>query len=270
MKQDVFGTKVCGAAHVRTGKECQDSIKKVFLDNGAVILAAADGHGSSSCPFSKSGSVIAVNVFCSIISGICVSYENDHNRLMTYLNREGSTSVAKAIETEWKRRVLKVHSNRKREVPLTDDVRKDKNQIYKQYGTTLLGLLVVSEMIFAFQLGDGDISYVEESGSSPVMDCDKILGVETHSLSRKNAWEKAVTSVRYIHHDAPYMFMLSTDGFSNSFKNDAEFRRSCSEYYQTIYKCGISAVSRNLKGWLNETSQLGCGDDISVLIAYFG
>ena len=28
-------------------------------------------------------------------------------------------------------------------------------------------------------------------------------------------------------------------------------------------------LSANLKGWLSETSAMGCGDDITVLIAYF-
>lgn len=36
-----------------------------------------------------------------------------------------------------------------------------------------------------------------------------------------------------------------------------------------IKQHGPSAVDANLKAWLEETSELGCGDDITLLMAYF-
>lgn len=56
--------------------------------------------------------------------------------------------------------------------------------------------------------------------------------------------------------------MLSTDGFANSYKNEAEFKKTCQDYYDMIKQHGPSAVDANLKAWLEETSELGCGDDI--------
>ncbi len=32
---------------------------------------------------------------------------------------------------------------------------------------------------------------------------------------------------------------------------------------------GTETVQTNLKKWLTETSELGCGDDITVVMAYF-
>ena len=32
---------------------------------------------------------------------------------------------------------------------------------------------------------------------------------------------------------------------------------------------GAETVQANLKKWLTETSELGCGDDITVVMAYF-
>lgn len=63
--------------------------------------------------------------------------------------------------------------------------------------------------------------------------------------------------------------MLSTDGFANSYKNEAEFKKTCQDYYDMIKQHGPSAVDANLKAWLEETSELGCGDDITLLMAYF-
>lgn len=65
------------------------------------------------------------------------------------------------------------------------------------------------------------------------------------------------------------MLMLSTDGFANSYKNADEFQKTCVDYFAMIQQYGADAVAANLKSWLSETSAMGCGDDITVLIAYF-
>ena len=137
MKRIAFGESVQGASHKRNETECQDSMKKVEFEDGSVILAVADGHGSKACPFSKSGSGIAVNVFCKVMQEFYTGYKDDLELLLTYLNREGDTKVAQAVDEEWKRRVLIAHTKNKRDVPLTSDGEKDKAEIYKEYGRYL-------------------------------------------------------------------------------------------------------------------------------------
>ena len=245
----------------------------VFIDAAQYcgIMAIADGHGSKACPYSKSGSSIAVNVFCKVMDEFHASYAENLEMLLTYLNREGDTKVAQAVDAEWKRRVLKVHTNQKREVLLTEDGEKNKAEIYKQYGSTLVGLMITPIFVFAFQLGDGDISYVDQNGLDHLLEDEKILGVETHSLSKIDSWKKVVSAVRRRDEadGLPYMLMLSTDGFANSYKNADEFQKTCVDYFAMIQQYGADAVAANLKSWLSETSAMGCGDDITVLIAYF-
>ena len=74
MKRMVFGESVQGASHKRVDKECQDSFKKLEYDDGTVIMAIADRHGSKACPYSKSGSGIAVNVFCKVMGEFYANY----------------------------------------------------------------------------------------------------------------------------------------------------------------------------------------------------
>jgi serine/threonine protein phosphatase PrpC len=62
---------------------------------------------------------------------------------------------------------------------------------------------------------------------------------------------------------------MSSDGFSNSYKNENEFFKTCRDYFDMINQYGVKAVEESLKNWLTETSTMGCGDDITVLIAYF-
>ena len=271
MKRTIFAQSVQGASHKRVNRECQDSYKKREYDDGTVVLAVADGHGSKDCPYSKTGSGIAVNVFCKVMDEFHENYAENLQLLLTYLNREGETRVAQAIDAEWKRRVLKAHANQKREVPRGAEGEKDKAAIYKQYGSTLVGLMITPVFLFAFQLGDGDISFVDEEGYTSLLEDEKILGVETHSLSRIDAWKKAVSVVRRreISAGLPYMLMLTTDGFANSYKNADEFQKTCRDYFSMIAQHGPAAVAANLKAWLSETSEMGCGDDITALIAYF-
>lgn len=271
MRQFVFGKSVQGASHIRSETECQDSLRKLKLDDGSVILAVADGHGSKGSPFSKTGSRIAVNVFCDILRGVYEGYADNLEQLPTYLNREGETRISQAIDTEWKRRVVERHKKNKRDIGKTEDGEDDLLSVYKQYGSTLLGLLVTKTFVFAFQLGDGDICYVNKDGLELVIEPEKILGVETHSLSRKNSWEKAITVVRSlpIEDCLPVMFTLSSDGYANSYKSEAEFHKTVKEYLSLLQEHGVKAVSESLSGWLSETSAMGCGDDITMLIAYY-
>lgn len=265
----IFGASVQGASHIRNGRECQDSLKKVVRDSGAVILSVADGHGSDSCPYSKTGSFTAVNVFCKIMGDYLDTYDGQTEMLFTFLKREGDTKIAQEIDAEWRRRILRLHTKSKREIPLNEDGSKDKEAVYRLYGSTLLGLVITEEFLFAFQLGDGDIVKVSEAGIYNVIEADKILGTETHSLSKAESWKKAITLIRRREEDQkPVMFLLSSDGFSNSYKNDGEFKKTCKDYYVLLQEHGVKAVSDQLKIWLQETSEMGCGDDITALFAY--
>jgi len=271
MKRIVFGTSVQGASHIRSETECQDSYKKVRCEDGTIVMAVADGHGSKSCPYSKTGSSIAVNVFCKIMCEYVKNYAENPGMLLTYLNREGETKVANEIDTEWKKRVYINHRDNKRDMPLDDKGEKDLRRIYAQYGTTLLGLVLTEDFFFAFQIGDGDIVFVSNDGTESVIKGDKILGVETHSLSKIDAWKKAISVVHKMDYQSnlPALFLMSSDGFANSYKNEEEFEKTCIDYFEMIKQYGARQVGENLKSWLSETSAMGCGDDITVLMAYF-
>lgn len=271
MKRFVFGACVQGYSHIRSNMECQDSMKKMELEDGTVIMAVADGHGSRSCPFSKTGSEIAVEVFCETMLNLRNAYAADLDQLPVFLNREGSLKVAQTIDMEWKMQVASAHETLGREVPLAENQEADYAAVYRMYGSTLLGLFVTDSYVFAFQIGDGDILYVDDLGAVPVVQSEKLLGVESHSLSSMNAWKKAVSALRQRDwcEQVPLMFLLSTDGFANSFVSDEAFLKTCAEYFSMLKEHGAAVIDANLNDWLAETSQLGCGDDTTALIAYF-
>lgn len=269
MDRSVIGKCVRGASHRRKNTECQDSMKKLHLSDNTVIIAVADGHGSSACPYSKSGSLMAVNTFCRVMYDLHEAYLNAPDSLKTFFNREGEVFFAQTIEREWKKRVLQAHSGSKREIPYDEEGGKDRDAIFKQYGTTLLGVYIAQDYVFTFQLGDGDIMFINETTALPVGDAEKILGIETHSLCKKNAWKSACSGVFELGEvKMPCALMLSTDGFSNSFVNNEEFEKSCRGYFDLMQEHGTHVVELHLRQWLAETSENGCGDDITAVFAY--
>ena len=266
IKGYVIGKSVQGASHKHVDKECQDNNKFLILDDGTCIMAVADGHGSDSCPYSKTGSQTAVNVFCKVLNEYRDNFLEHTDQLMTFLNREGDTKVAQTICNEWKNRILRIHRMLKRDFPVDENGEKDEKAVLRQYGTTLIGLMICDEFLFAFQIGDGDIVHVDDNSVEHLIQGEHILGIETHSLSRDKAWEKAFTVVRRIDTiQYPCAFMLSTDGFANSYPTAEAFQNACGEYYQMLKEHGPEAIQANLDDWLDETSRLGCGDDITWL-----
>lgn len=270
MKRYLCEGIVKGAAHQRNGLPCQDSKKIVEISEDVVIIAVADGHGSEKCPRSDRGAMIAVNVFCEVIKNYLQSYEQDTS-LITFLNREGDMRFAQDICEEWQARVKQSYYKNKAEGVLDKDGNIKWPAVYSLYGTTLLGVLITETFVFSFQIGDGDINVVTENNVSALVEPEKFLGTETHSLSKPDAWRKAVASVRRRdgENGESCMYLLSTDGFANSYTSNEEFQKTCKDYFMMLQEHGAEVVQNHLKKWLTETSELGCGDDIAVVMAYF-
>ncbi len=273
MKRYVFGKSVKGATHEKNGLPLQDNCKIEEISDKITIIAVADGHGSSKCPRSDRGSLIAVNTFCTVMKNYLLNYGKEKDgltNLVTFLNREGDMRFAQDICEEWQARVKQSFYKNKDGSVLDKEGNTDWKKVYSLYGTTLLGMLITDTFVFSFQIGDGDINYITGDEISPLVEPEKFLGTETHSLSKLDAWRKAVASVRRknVADDVPYLYMLSTDGFSNSFVSEEEFHKTCREYYKMIGEHGYEAVKDNLEKWLKETSELGCGDDVTVVMAY--
>lgn len=56
---------------------------------------------------------------------------------------------------------------------------------------------------------------------------------------------------------------------ANSYRKQGDFESACKDYYRVIRTNGFEAVENNLEKWLNETSEEGCGDDVTAVLVYF-
>lgn len=274
MKRYICDGIVKGATHVRNQMPCQDNKKIVEISDKIAIVAVADGHGSAKCPRSDRGSMIAVNSFYKVMKSYLKAYGEEQegsSNLLTFLNREGDMRFAQDVCEEWQARVKQSFYKNKVDGMTDADGNIKWSSVFSLYGTTLLGMLITDSFVFSFQIGDGDISIVTKDEVEPLVEPEKFLGTETHSLARTDAWRKAVSSVhrREMEREESYMYILSTDGFANSYTSDAEYQKTCRDYLQIIQEYGAVTVQLNLKNWLTETSELGCGDDITVVMIYF-
>ena len=274
MKRYICDGIVKGATHVRNQMPCQDNKKIVEISDKIAIVAVADGHGRAKCPRSDRGSMIAVNSFYKVMKSYLKAYGEEQegaSNLLTFLNREGDMRFAQDVCEEWQARVKQSFYKNKVDGMTDADGHIKWSSVFSLYGTTLLGMLITDSFVFSFQIGDGDISIVTKDEVEPLVEPEKFLGTETHSLARTDAWRKAVSSVhrREMEREESYMYILSTDGFANSYTSDAEYQKTCRDYLQMIQEYGAGTVQLNLKNWLTETSELGCGDDITVVMIYF-
>ena len=87
----IIGDSVRGESHIRRDIERQDSYLIVDgvhkhdrnsqfyseLSEDVKLVAVADGHGSESCPYSKTGSQTAANVFCDIMAEFAAKYKDN-------------------------------------------------------------------------------------------------------------------------------------------------------------------------------------------------
>lgn len=258
---------VTGANHIRQQIRCQDAGKTlVFKD--FTVMAVADGHGSARCPFSDTGSKIAVNVFCDGVLNVYRKHP-ERGEFRRFFEEKGDKPFAKAVVQEWRRRVLRAHTGKIRRNKVSDQ-NENLDEIAMLYGSTLLGIVIAKDFFYLFQIGDGNIIYIENGQLMELTMGEKMLGVETNSLALPAPWKYVCTKIYDTKKPrmVPNMFLLATDGFANSYLNQREFHKGCREYYQAINVYGGEKVSKNLRNWLMETSRMGCGDDITVAIAH--
>ncbi|HEV7902270.1 MAG TPA: protein phosphatase 2C domain-containing protein, partial [Pyrinomonadaceae bacterium] len=141
---------------------------------------------------------------------------------------------------------------------------------YLAYGATSLSVLLTPTYALYLQLGDGEIINVSARGEveQPLPEDARLLANETTSLCLDKAAEDFLFAV-YPHGagDLPTLILLTTDGYYNSFSTTAGFHQVGSDLLQMLREeDGFGTVNRSVKGWLEEATSAGSGDDCTLAI----
>src|SRR5208282_1676163 len=88
------------------------------------------------------------------------------------------------------------------------------------------------------------------------------------SAGPAGAWSEFRIRFQPVEQMLPALILLSTDGYANSFRTDADFLKVGSDILATMRDEGPDYVKSNLESWLLEASQAGSGDDVTVGLVY--
>ena len=80
----------------------------------------------------------------------------------------------------------------------------------------------------------------------------------------RQAWNEARVRFQTLAGAPPALILAATDGYANAYRDEASFRQVAGDFWTLLRDEGEAAVQPHLSEWLNEASQQGSGDDISV------
>ena len=268
----VVSASVRGAVHKRNNASNQDALSwwSAEGEKPLAVLCAADGHGGSEYTRSREGARRAVQQTQQLlVSEVLprILAESDLIDLAQF-KRDLIQQLPRDLVRRWLASVYEHATDNP--LPVEEKTKQSDARVEWRYGTTLLAALLTPKLHLYVQLGDGDILTVSQEGRvarPPFPPDSRLLANHTTSLCSKDAWRFVRIHFQPIVERPPALVMLATDGYANSFADNAAFEQVAKDIYGSIQQDGPASVASQLPGWLEATSQGGSGDDISVVIA---
>ena len=277
----IISETVPGASHLRAGTPNQDSILCVRESSRGlpIVVSVADGHGSPKCFRSDFGSQFAVKKAAQIVGEFLDERRGKFD--LAEIESEGKDYLPKEFVKKW-RKTVEYHLKNN---PFTEDEFKkleeksgaaarklvEENPLLA-YGTTSLTVAMEEDFVLYMQLGDGDILNVSGAGevSKPLPEDGRLLANETTSMCLPKAENDFRFFIQKISaSESPAMILLSTDGYLNSFSDEAGFFQAATDILEMLRaENGFNDINDNLKAWLEEATRMGSGDDCAVAIIY--
>jgi hypothetical protein len=275
----VIGETVPGASHLRAGIPNQDAILHVRQSSARlpVIVSISDGHGSNKCFRSDRGSRFAVRIGADLLDELVNGKHSAlppteiESRLRESLTAEFIKRWRAAVELDMKREPFREEEfGRMIEKDGASARRLVEANPHLAYGATSLSFLLTPTYALYLQLGDGEMLTVSEQGEigHPLPEDMRLLANETTSL----CLDKAANDFRFSVHphgtgDLPALILMTTDGYYNSFSTTAGFHQVGTDLIEMLREeDGFGNVNRSVKGWLEEATAAGSGDDCTLAI----
>jgi Protein phosphatase 2C len=247
-----FGASVRGIHHLLRGQPNQDAVawSQAADPEQPVVIAVADGHGSALHPRSGEGARQAVRIAVTLLEEWlhCPAPEDDRGHALPRL-----------IVTAWRRAV----EDHLADHPEGGDQTLGRDEAHLLYGTTLLAAVAGRGGVFCLQIGDGDILALRADGTQfkPLADSRDCTGNLTESLCQPDAADRF--RIGWIEGDVA-LLLLASDGYGNSYENDAVFEEIGPDYLALLNRAGAGRVMAGLPEWLAEVTRTGSGDDITL------
>lgn len=271
----IIGETVPGASHLRAGIPNQDAVLHVRESSVGLplIVSISDGHGSDKCFRSDRGSRFAVTIGAELMRELINDKRSDYDvakieaQARAMLPSEFASRWNAAVAADLQREpLLKEELDRleaKNGAPARATVEAHQSLAY---GATTLTVALTASFVLYLQLGDGEIITISDAGevASPLPEDERLLANETTSLCSRQAAQDFRFAYQPLNSALPALILLTTDGYANSFTDDAGFFKVGSDLLDMLRTDGFDVVNHSVKGWLEEATQLGSGDDCTL------
>jgi serine/threonine protein phosphatase PrpC len=271
----IIGETVPGASHLRAGIPNQDAILQMRESSIGLplILSISDGHGSNKCFRSDRGSRFAVTVGAGLMREFLNDKRSDFDA--STIESEAGEILPVGFARRWKEAVA---ADLERE-PLSqkefDRLEAKEGARARQvveahpvlaYGATTLTVALTLSFVIYLQLGDGEIVTFSETGevSKPLPEDERLMANETTSLCSETAAQDFRFAFQPLADPPPALIFMTTDGYANSFADDAGFLKVGNDILEMLRTDGFDGVNRSVKGWLEEATRVGSGDDCTL------
>jgi len=274
LQWQVFGQSVRGAAHERRGTPNQDALGWLPRSGAgsSLVAAVSDGHGGARYIRSHVGARLAVRVSTRLIHSFANRHKDAAN--LSLIKRTAEEWLPRAVARAWLDAVnedLQRNPLSQLEAEALGTPRNDLDGHAIAYGATLVAVGITNAFVIYVQIGDGEILTVTDGRVlQPVPKDDRLVANETTSLCAAEAWRDFRVAFQPITQSRSSLILLATDGYSNSFRNQAGFLQAGLDISQMLRAEGAMRVRNSLEGWLRDTTKIGSGDDITVAILYPG
>jgi hypothetical protein len=252
----IIGASIRGPAHIRRDKPNQDA-HDGFRDAGWSLIAVADGHGSEECFRSDRGSRFAVAAVAEICRAAIDADRTGETLRRTFID------VPDRIVAAWRALV-------EADALADPDLRFATGDLHVAYGATCVAALIGPSIGLFLQVGDGDlvVGAPGEGLVRPLPDDEGLVGEQTCSICLPDAPARFRSLlVRAPHAWAqPEFVSVSTDGLSKSFKSEAAFLETMSQWRGFMAEHGTASAEAGLADWLSGCARDGSGDDTTLMM----
>jgi Protein phosphatase 2C len=257
-----------GTVMGRNKKYSQDScLARVVAGGEGALLVVADGHGAKEHHRSDLGSRWAVEEFAACAGALAEDVTRGGGgeaRWPAVL--AAARNLPQQVVHRWLARVALHEANSPAGGATPEVLAAGPDPI--PYGSTLVGAVVVGQLLLCWKLGDGDIVLVEESGAAvvPLYDGPE-YGDEADSLCQKEAWRDMRVFWQRLPAGGSVAVLISTDGLSKSFADHSGFVQFAEGLRDRARDEGLATVQARLEGWLSHAASYS-GDDSTLLGAF--
>ncbi|MDW8224280.1 MAG: protein phosphatase 2C domain-containing protein, partial [Gemmatales bacterium] len=209
---------------------------------------------------SDEGACLGVEAAVGELSDLSIYFGavSDASRLIQAFKQD----FPRRVTRRW-REAVRLRASESHDVGSDDDI-----SVLRRFGTTLTAAVWWKDRLAVAQIGDSSAFLVRPDGEvdSVFRSEPNVVGLATDSLCSVDADKRWLTAVPRC--PVGTLFLTVTDGLVNAFAQEKEVLKFARSLGDRIRDYGIAEVAKALPGWLDEYSEKGSGDDITVVGVY--